>query len=55
VLRRDGFGGLVVRAVINGEGFGSCTHDAASATGIITTGKDGSDGPWHLHRTFVYP
>ncbi len=55
VLRRDGFGQLVVRAVINGKGFGSCAHDAASATGIIATGKDSSDGPWHLHRTFVYP
>ncbi len=54
-LARDCSGNPIVRARINGNGVGACTHDPASATGIIATSQGPSGGNWALRPSGVDP
>ncbi len=55
VLARDSAGKVVVRAEIRGTRTGACTHDRASATGIIAVSQDASGGNWALRSSGLRP
>src|SRR5262249_49467282 len=56
-LARDGSGRAIVRARIVGSGVRACTHEAASATGIVATtqGPLPRGGSWTLRRSGLRP
>jgi hypothetical protein len=53
-LRRACDGRAVVRASITGPGYGACTLDSTSVTGVVATSKVG-DGNWVIHATGLRP
>lgn len=55
VLARDSAGKVVVRAQVSGSRVGACTHDRASATGIIAVSQDASGGNWALRSSGLRP
>jgi hypothetical protein len=52
---RDCRGELVVRERVTGTGIGACTHDRASATGIIATSQGPAGGNWQLRASGLDP
>ena len=54
-LARDCAGRAIVRARVDGAGVGACTHDPASATGIVSTTKAEANGNWTIHVSGARP
>lgn len=54
-LARDCAGRAIVRQRIEGEGVGACTHDRASATGVVATTKAEANGNWTIHASGARP
>ncbi len=55
VLARDCAGKVVVRSDVRGAGVGACTHDPASATGIVATSQGSTGGNWVIRRSSLRP
>ncbi len=54
-LARDCAGRAVIRARVSGARIGACTHDSASATGIVSTSQDAPGGNWKLRASGAHP
>ena len=55
VLARDCAGKVVVRANVRGTGLGACTHDPASASGIVATSQTTGGGNWMIRGSGLRP
>ena len=55
MLRRNSAGGLVVRAKVEGNNIGACTHATGSSTGILATRNADSGGYWTLVKSGLDP